>query len=290
MSATATLLAATEQQSQQTTPPPAGTVQVTPSEQVPPGQIDAAEILLAAAALQATANYLKKTPSSMLVSEGYFVEGGAWEMAGINEWAALVKPLRALVESTLRSLASKVAKVVLSAIFPEWSSSKADQKADQVGQRAADQAIDSMAKQVFYSADDGEITEAAADRIAIATVTETINRATIETLEGVQAVRDETTRAVVPADPGEQGSEIVVDKTWRTRRDSRVRPSHGGLEGEQVTYDGSFRTFLGNELRFPGDPKAPIEETAYCRCRISLSVNVGNPPRRKRSASTLRMT
>lgn len=264
MSATATLLAATEQQSQQTTPPPAGTVQVTPSEQVPPGQIDAAEILLAAAALQATANYLKKTPSSMLVSEGYFVEGGAWEMAGINEWAALVKPLRALVESTLRSLASKIAKVVLSAIFPKWSSSKADQKADQVGQRAADQAINSMAKQVFYSADDGEITEAAADRIAIATVTEVINRATIETLEGVQAVRDETTRAVVPADPDEQGSEIVVDKTWRTRRDSRVRPSHGGLEGEQVTYNGSFRTFLGNELRFPGDPKAPIEETANC--------------------------
>lgn len=247
-----------------TTPPPAGTVQVAPSEQVPPGQIDAAEILLAAAAIQATTNYLKKTPSSMLVSEGYFTETGAWEMAGINEWAALVKPLRALTESVLRSLASKVARAVLAAIFPKWSSTKADQKADQVGQRAADQAINSMAKQVFYSADDGDITEAAADRIAIATVTEAINRATIETLEGVKAVRDETTRAVVPADPDEPGSEITVYKTWRTRRDSRVRPSHGGLEGEQVNYDGSFRTFLNNDLRFPGDPKAPIEETANC--------------------------
>ena len=259
-----------------------------PSEQVPPDQIDAVEILLAAAAAEIVMRYLQTTPTSLLVAEGYFGDGGAWEMAGINEWRKLVKPLEALTESALKVLVRRVSKAVLSAVFPGWSSAKADQKADQVAASATSKAIGSMAKSVYKAADTGSLLPSSADRIAIATTTEAINRAVIETLEGVKVVVD-ADGVQVPADPGESGGEIKVTKTWRTKRDSRVRPSHGGLEGEQVQYDDRFRTFTGHNLRFPGDPTAPISETANCRCRLSLSVDTGNPPRRQRSGATLRV-
>lgn len=58
-------------------------------------------------------------------------------------------------------------------------------------------------------------------------------------------------------------------KVWRTRRDKRVRPTHGGLEGNQVPIHSEFITFEGHQLRFPRDPLAPLSETAECRCRIS---------------------
>lgn len=61
----------------------------------------------------------------------------------------------------------------------------------------------------------------------------------------------------------------AVYKVWRTRRDNRVRPTHGGLEGNRIPLSSEFITFEGNHLRFPRDPLAPLEETAECRCRLS---------------------
>jgi hypothetical protein len=64
----------------------------------------------------------------------------------------------------------------------------------------------------------------------------------------------------------------AVYKVWRTRRDKRVRPTHGGLEGNRVPLNSEFITFEGNHLRFPRDPLAPLEETAECRCRLSYII------------------
>lgn len=61
----------------------------------------------------------------------------------------------------------------------------------------------------------------------------------------------------------------AVYKVWRTRRDARVRATHGGLEGNKIPLGNEFITFEGHHLRFPRDPKAPLSETAECRCRLS---------------------
>lgn len=64
----------------------------------------------------------------------------------------------------------------------------------------------------------------------------------------------------------------AVYKVWRTRMDDRVRPTHGGLEGNRVPLNGKFITFEGHGLRFPRDPLAPLSETAECRCRCSYII------------------
>lgn len=58
-------------------------------------------------------------------------------------------------------------------------------------------------------------------------------------------------------------------KVWRTRRDGRVRTSHGDLEGDFRRFDEPFVTIRGARLMLPGDVNAPLSETIQCRCRLS---------------------
>lgn len=57
-------------------------------------------------------------------------------------------------------------------------------------------------------------------------------------------------------------------KAWHTRRDSRVRDAHREMEGQVQNLDAPFVAPGGAKLRFPGDPLAPLELTANCRCRV----------------------
>lgn len=66
----------------------------------------------------------------------------------------------------------------------------------------------------------------------------------------------------------------AVYKVWRTRQDTKVRSTHGGLEGNKIPLANSFVTHDLNEIRFPHDPMAPLSETAGCRCRLSYLVPV----------------
>lgn len=66
----------------------------------------------------------------------------------------------------------------------------------------------------------------------------------------------------------------AVYKVWRSRRDTRVRPTHGGLEGNRVPIGQPFVTAEGNSLMHPHDPTAPLSETAGCRCRLSYRIEV----------------
>ena len=43
---------------------------------------------------------------------------------------------------------------------------------------------------------------------------------------------------------------------------------HERMDGVVVRLGDSFKTPLGNRLRYPGDPMAPIEDTANCRCTM----------------------
>lgn len=57
-----------------------------------------------------------------------------------------------------------------------------------------------------------------------------------------------------------------VVRIWTTARDKRVRSSHVALAGQERAYGETFLSGLGNALRFPGDSRAPIKDTAQCRC------------------------
>lgn len=82
---------------------------------------------------------------------------------------------------------------------------------------------------------------------------------------GTLAVR-ERSRYLVAQEVG------AVYKVWRSRRDNRVRPTHGDLEGNRVPLGNHFVAASGASLMFPGDPSAPLNETAGCRCRLSYLV------------------
>lgn len=56
----------------------------------------------------------------------------------------------------------------------------------------------------------------------------------------------------------------VTVHRWYTAGDERVRDAHRSLDGVQVRVGQTFKP--GLTLRFPGDPFAPIEERAGCRC------------------------
>lgn len=59
-------------------------------------------------------------------------------------------------------------------------------------------------------------------------------------------------------------------KTWMTREDSRVRDTHRALDRTTVPMAAVFSSPSGAKLRFPGDPRAPIAETANCRCWLRM--------------------
>lgn len=73
--------------------------------------------------------------------------------------------------------------------------------------------------------------------------------------------------------PGWLSSNVVLRKTWVTRGDSRVRPLHRRLHGKTRRFGQDFFRwpYMGARLRYPGDPEAPLEATANCRCVLWLS-------------------
>lgn len=59
----------------------------------------------------------------------------------------------------------------------------------------------------------------------------------------------------------------LLEKTWVTRRDDRVRAAHRTLDGTTVGMAEAFKV-NGIPLRFPGDPLAPASLSLACRCRL----------------------
>lgn len=80
--------------------------------------------------------------------------------------------------------------------------------------------------------------------------------------------RTETTRAANAGANSLFGNWGVTQKEWLATSDSRTRPHHRFMSGDRVPLNGKFMSGLGNHLRYPGDPNAPLADTAQCRCTI----------------------
>lgn len=66
---------------------------------------------------------------------------------------------------------------------------------------------------------------------------------------------------------------VQIERMWVDRGDDKVRASHRFLNGKTVSgYTTPFLSGLGNYLLYPGDPSAPIEDWAGCRCGIKVGV------------------
>ena len=99
--------------------------------------------------------------------------------------------------------------------------------------------------------------------------------------QALRIARTETTTATNYATTvSAQQSEYVLEKTWisiqdnRTRRPPRSHFDHLDMNGQKVDENGKF--FVGGEeLMFPGDPKASAGNTINCRCKIAFTLKEG---------------
>lgn len=79
--------------------------------------------------------------------------------------------------------------------------------------------------------------------------------------------------AITMAEPIQDLLEMELRKMWVSRGDSRVRPLHRKLHAKTKKMGEPFWQELGTgrELRYPGDPRAPIGQVANCRCALFLA-------------------
>lgn len=68
-----------------------------------------------------------------------------------------------------------------------------------------------------------------------------------------------------------KAANVVALKTWLTKDDDRVRPSHQVVDGVQLDIDTKF-VVGGHAMDFPHDLSAPIEETINCRCTLRWEI------------------
>jgi len=62
-----------------------------------------------------------------------------------------------------------------------------------------------------------------------------------------------------------------LNRVWITRGDHKVRDSHRDLHGEARSGTAPFKRTGAQVLAYPGDPRAPLDETIGCRCVLVYS-------------------
>jgi hypothetical protein len=88
------------------------------------------------------------------------------------------------------------------------------------------------------------------------------------------AATRETAQAVIDAAPGVAEMEgVPLSKVWVSQGDHKVRPLHRELHGRVRGLGKPFWRELssGDSLSYPGDPDAPVGQTANCRCVLILA-------------------
>lgn len=70
-------------------------------------------------------------------------------------------------------------------------------------------------------------------------------------------------------------------KTWITRADSRVRPAHAATAGTTLSIGRPF-VMEGHDVMYPGDPHAPLNLIAGCRCHLAYSADPAKAARARK--------
>jgi hypothetical protein len=67
----------------------------------------------------------------------------------------------------------------------------------------------------------------------------------------------------------------VVEGIWRVAkpRGKNARESHTPMDGQVAKFGHDFTTGNGVKMRYPGDPRAPVSETASCRCWREIKID-----------------
>lgn len=130
-----------------------------------------------------------------------------------------------------------------------------------------------MARTISYAAQNGEAV-AATNAVSTAPAPAPARTPAAEpdgTPAAEEAAGTTKTRTKPPAaKPSAPTEKQVWMKRWKSRHDLRVRYTHAHLDGVSVPVTQSFVTLDGNDIRYPHDPRAPMAETAGCRCRLEI--------------------
>lgn len=91
-----------------------------------------------------------------------------------------------------------------------------------------------------------------------------------EALRSVHQGNEELYRQAIARGDIEESS---IERTWRTRLDSRERRTHRLLHNQRRNW-GEVWTTENGVLRYPGDPDAPGVETIQCRCALQTRIRL----------------
>lgn len=92
-----------------------------------------------------------------------------------------------------------------------------------------------------------------------------------EALRAVQMGLQESYRQAIAA--GEIDA-TWLSREWATAGDERVRHSHEAMQGQKRPWGVPFVSGAGFLLMHPGDPSAPIQEVAECRCSLGVRIQI----------------
>lgn len=84
--------------------------------------------------------------------------------------------------------------------------------------------------------------------------------------ESITALHESQQQAIEQAVQSGAISRRDVTFIWRATQDNRTRDSHAEMDGQERAMGEMFITGNGVPIEYPGDPNAPIDETASCRC------------------------
>lgn len=129
------------------------------------------------------------------------------------------------------------------------------------------------------------------DNISVADITRNLqNRFGWYKAQALRIARTETTTATNYATVlAAQNSDLELEKTWISVQDSRTRRppksvyDHLDMNGVKVGINDKFFT-SGEEIDYPGDPKAKAGNVINCRCKVVFTVKEdedGLPIRKK---------
>ena len=104
---------------------------------------------------------------------------------------------------------------------------------------------------------------------------------TISRTEALRAAHQGTDELYQQSIDSGQIDRTALVRTWICGPKTKhgPRPSHAFMDNQTRLIGEAFMSGNDNALMFPGDPDAPVEETANCRCTVTTRYDPGSSSR-----------